>query len=163
MDRVQAALCKEKTRQCFFKWLWRLDNSNEGGWKNLITTMYWPPYINGLPLFKNPISPTWTAISSIINTIHVFWQIDIGCHVVFWECFPFLYTISTIQSEYLAIMGEHNNRGWMWKLNWSRSLNSPEQSELQQLYTLIDGIRLDTNRANLKQWKLHKQGGSIYS
>lgn len=72
MDWVQAALCKEKTRQCFFKWLWRLDNSKEGGWQNLITKMYWPPCINGLPLFKNPISPTWTAISSIINTIHVF-------------------------------------------------------------------------------------------
>jgi len=56
-----------KNKAMLFKRLWRLVNNAERGCQNLITNLYRPTYINGLPLFKNPTPPIWTAISSIIN------------------------------------------------------------------------------------------------
>lgn len=151
------------------KWNWRYINEPDSLWCRVVKancrlngeSSWWKDIQsitveNGLPWFKESLQKT--VLEGNDTQFWVENWTGAGCLEL---RFRRLYNLSCQKREYVKNMGTWVNGVWQWKFRWRRGLQGRELGWLEELMTILQGVRLEENKRDRWMWKLEGEG--LYS
>ncbi|GLT87533.1 hypothetical protein SLE2022_056120 [Rubroshorea leprosula] len=162
------------------RWRWRLLEEKVALWKQILEVKYRMDRRKAWEgsKWEGSCSTWWRnlwELDSVMGVKEGWFQervvkkIDEGKDMLFWhekwvgdkplkEKFNRLFSLSREKDACIADMGQWNNGEWMWTWRWTRNLFVWEINLLQELCSMLEGIKLTQGEDDNWIWKHNSKG-----
>jgi hypothetical protein len=146
------------------KWRWRFLNNERSSWKLVLEAKYGDrlahAHLHQEHCESRLASIWWKDVCKLEGDGRWFAEAAVkklgdGNTTLFWtdfwlgnfslkDCFPRLFSISTLKEAYVAEAGSWVNDCWCWSLGWRRNLLVWEEDLLREMMTCLQGVSLSS-------------------
>ena len=155
------------------KWLWRLDSTENGLWREVLESKYnLGRLTNSCALKRNRFTSRWWSDLSKVGLSdqgaswfnqNTTWKVGSGVKIKFWEDewlpigqlkarYERLYNNSELKDKTIGSFGCWNTDRWEWKFSWRREWFEWEKNMVEDFMSIISLVPFQPDNEDVRIW-----------